>query len=186
MLVTNEISENIPKTNFVADSVAKVAWALPFCDSLFYWCSLIHGDRNSPLSRGLNLTGICKESLSELWGLDKNAVLELKMSVLTPAITLLDLIPEFENELDASWFIWFWCEGGEISPVQLSTSEDDIEMLLLTGVDPGVLVFWSLCWSVTIANGSESWSDTFWPLNQVSANSKYLGVAIYDDWLMRY
>ena len=63
------------------------------------------------------------------------------MSVWNPALTLLNLLPELENEFDASWFIWLCCEGGEISPGELSLQEADMGMLLLTGVDTGVLVF---------------------------------------------
>ena len=100
-----------------------------------------------------NLTRICEYSLSESWFLDANVGLEIKMSVWTPYLIILDLLPEFANELDGYWFIWFFCEGGSISPGELSPLEANTGMLLLTLVDAEVFFFWRLCLCITIAKG---------------------------------
>ena len=59
----------------------------------------------------------------------------------TPALTILDFLPELANSLAAYWFIWLFCEGVDLFNDELSPSDTEMGMCLLTGVDPEVLIF---------------------------------------------
>ena len=118
-----------------------------------------------------------------------NVGLDMKISVWTPALTLLDLLPEFESNLYASRIIYLCCEGGKIFPDEFYPLEAYMGILLLTGVDTWVFVFWSLFWYITTVKGYKIWYNAptlDWSFNQVSAKILSLGVAIYYEWLTRY
>ena len=149
-----EISVNKPYMNFVAANVPQLRWALRIFASSCSFFSYKWGERRRPFSRGFYLTGIFSASLSASWGFWFNVGLESNMYLCTSDLPLWGWILAVIIELVADWLPYSGWEGG----CEFSPSETDAE-IGFQEADPWDFFLWRLCWSDTISNGSESWSE---------------------------